>query len=462
MGRFRKSLFRGTLALLFAGIAILSSVRSVSAYDVHIVRPGETLAQIAARYGTTVARLQRLNNLNNVNFVWYGQRLLVEAGGSAPSATANQAGQDVSRYRVRAGESLTVIAQRHGITLAQLARMNGLSPYRWLYSGQILLVPGSAAPVQAAPQPVAQAGAANQNAGGVATYTVRPGDSLTVLAKRYGISLPQLLSMNGLTRARWLYVGQVLKVPAVPGSPVQPAPAAPALPPAHPAPPAPAVQPAPPAVQPDRPHTVTHLVQPGEFLTNIAEKYGIDPAVLARVNGLGSPNLLREGQVLRIPSDDALELILELYPRLDPVRYPTSTERWIEIDLSAQLAVAYEGTIPVKSFVISTGIGNTPTVTGTFRIWAKVALQDMQGGNRAAGNYYYLKDVRNVQYFYKNYGLHGTYWHSNFGSPMSRGCVNLTEEDAEWLFDWTSPAVYTDDWLFSTASNPGTIVMVHH
>ena len=458
MERLLNPIFRGTLALLFAGIAVLSSVRSVSAYEVHLVTPGETLGQIAARYGTTVARLQRLNNLNNANFVWHGQRLLIDSDSPAPSAAGDQGGQNVRQYRVRAGESLSVIAQRYGISLAQLARMNGLSPFGWLYSGQVLLVPGSAAPAQAAPNPLSQAGAANENSGSIQYYTVRPGDSLSGLAARYGISMTRLMSMNGLTATRWLYVGQVLKVPGAPGSSGQPAPSPPAL---QPAPPAPALQSAP-VERPERPQTVIHLVQPGEFLSSIAERYGIDPAVLARVNGLGSPNLLREGQALRIPSDDALELINDLYPRLDPVRYPTFTERWVEIDLSEQLVVAYEGTIPVKVFVISSGVGNTPTVTGTFRIWAKVAMQDMQGGNLAAGNYYHLKDVRNVQYFYKSYGLHGTYWHDNFGSPMSRGCVNMTEEDAEWLFDWTSPAVYTDDWLFSTASNPGTIVMVHH
>ena len=44
---------------------------------------------------------------------------------------------------------------------------------------------------------------------------------------------------------------------------------------------------------------------------------------------------------------------------------------------------------------------------------------------------------------------------------MSRGCINMTEKDAEWLFNWTSPSVYGDDWLFSTNANPGTLVMVH-
>ena len=165
--------------------------------------------------------------------------------------------------------------------------------------------------------------------------------------------------------------------------------------------------------------------------------------------------------MLQIPSRSALELLENLPNRLSQAQYPTSTERWIEVDLSEQLAVAYEGTQPVKAFVISSGVGRTPTVTGTFRIWAKIAKQDMSGGSRAAGTYYHLKDVPDVMFFHRGYGFHGTYWHNNFGTPMSRGCVNMTKEDAKWLFEWSSPTVYGDDYLFSTSANPGTLVLVH-
>jgi len=55
-----------------------------------------------------------------------------------------------------------------------------------------------------------------------------------------------------------------------------------------------------------------------------------------------------------------------------------------------------------------------------------------------AGPGYYLSDVPYIMYFYDGYGLHGTYWHSNFGTPMSHGCVNLRTEDAGWLYDFTS------------------------
>jgi lipoprotein-anchoring transpeptidase ErfK/SrfK len=104
--------------------------------------------------------------------------------------------------------------------------------------------------------------------------------------------------------------------------------------------------------------------------------------------------------------------------------------RWIDINLSEQRLYAYEGEILQTSFLASTGTWATPTVTGTFQIWNKTRIQDMSGPG------YYLPDVPYVMYFYKDYGIHGTYWHNNFGTPMSHGCVNLTIPDSEWLFNW--------------------------
>jgi lipoprotein-anchoring transpeptidase ErfK/SrfK len=83
-------------------------------------------------------------------------------------------------------------------------------------------------------------------------------------------------------------------------------------------------------------------------------------------------------------------------------------------------------------FVVSTGTSAHPTVTGQFRIWVKLATTDMSGPG------YSLEDVPYTMYFYQGYGLHGTYWHDNFGTPMSHGCVNLKTPDAGWLFDFVS------------------------
>lgn len=104
--------------------------------------------------------------------------------------------------------------------------------------------------------------------------------------------------------------------------------------------------------------------------------------------------------------------------------------KWIDVDLSQQMVYAYEGNQVVNSFLVSTGTWRTPTVTGKFKIYVKYRFADMRGPG------YYLADVPYVMYFYKGYGLHGTYWHNNFGTPMSHGCVNLRTDEAGWLFNW--------------------------
>lgn len=134
-------------------------------------------------------------------------------------------------------------------------------------------------------------------------------------------------------------------------------------------------------------------------------------------------------------------------------------DRWIRVDLSEQVVVAYEKEQPIRAFVVSTGLPGTPTVTGQFRIRMKVDEQSMIGGEGSM--YYNLPGVKWVQYFYEDYGFHGTYWHSNFGQPMSHGCVNMTDTDAKWLFDWAGPTWDGEtSWYPSTIDNPGTMVIV--
>jgi lipoprotein-anchoring transpeptidase ErfK/SrfK len=106
--------------------------------------------------------------------------------------------------------------------------------------------------------------------------------------------------------------------------------------------------------------------------------------------------------------------------------------RWIEVNLTEQRVYAWEGDVLMNSFLASTGTWATPTVTGTFKIWNKTRIQAMSGPG------YYLPDVPFVMYFFEDYGFHGTYWHNNFGTPMSHGCVNLTIPDSEWLYNWAS------------------------
>jgi lipoprotein-anchoring transpeptidase ErfK/SrfK len=106
--------------------------------------------------------------------------------------------------------------------------------------------------------------------------------------------------------------------------------------------------------------------------------------------------------------------------------------RWIDINLSTQRLYAYEGDVMINAFIVSTGVAATPTVTGTYKIYARYLYADMHGPG------YYLPDVPYTMYFYKSYGIHGTYWHNNFGTPMSHGCVNMSIADAGWLYNWST------------------------
>jgi lipoprotein-anchoring transpeptidase ErfK/SrfK len=115
--------------------------------------------------------------------------------------------------------------------------------------------------------------------------------------------------------------------------------------------------------------------------------------------------------------------------------------RWIDVNLSQQRLYAFEGDTVVASFLVSTGVSQFPTVTGEFHIYVKLLSTVM------AGDDYYLPDVPYTMYFYRGYGIHGTYWHNNFGHPMSHGCVNMYTPDAEWVFNWASV---------------GTLVRVHY
>jgi lipoprotein-anchoring transpeptidase ErfK/SrfK len=134
------------------------------------------------------------------------------------------------------------------------------------------------------------------------------------------------------------------------------------------------------------------------------------------------------------------------FPTEEPIYIPDSPdvgarERWVDVNLSLQTAYAFRGKKLVRSFVVSTGTWQHPTVTGQFYIYVKYRYADMSGPG------YYLPDVPYVMYFYKGYGLHGTYWHNNFGTPMSHGCINFSIEDAGWLFEF---------------ADVGTLVNVHY
>ncbi len=135
--------------------------------------------------------------------------------------------------------------------------------------------------------------------------------------------------------------------------------------------------------------------------------------------------------------------------------------KWIEVDLTTQKVKAHQGNKVIYSLPISSG-KFAPTPTGEYEIWYKVKYTKMEGGVKGTGTYYYLPNVPFTMFFYKDFGLHGTYWHNSFGHPMSHGCVNMSIVNAQKLFNWAGPYLPENkSAIMASETNPGTKVIVH-
>lgn len=290
-------------------------------------------------------------------------------------------------YVVQRGDTLFSISRRYGVSVHDLAAANGLAWNAWIYTGQRLTIPGASSP---SPVPAPPA------TGDI--YVVQRGDTLLSIALKHGIRVSQLASANGLAWNAWVYAGQRLVIPGGSASPAPPSPGG------------------------------THTVQRGDTLFSIARRHGTTVASLRATNGLRS-NTIYVGQRLTLPGGDA-PAPSGPAPSQPAPGHGTNGEKWIDINLSSQTVTAYQGQTAVYSAIASTGTSRTPTVVGTYRIYAKYRYKHMSGPG------YSLANVPFTMFFYKGYSIHGTYWHNNFGTPMSHGCVNLTIPDAEWFYHW--------------------------
>ena len=147
----------------------------------YVVKAGDTLSTIAAKYGISHEEIARLNGISNPNLIYPGQRLSISNKIS-----------DGKYYTVKSGDSLSEIAAKYGITYQKLANINGISNPSLIYPGQVLKIEGE--PNKAV------------------YYTVKSGDSLSEIAAKYGITYQELANINGISNPSLIYPGQVLRV----------------------------------------------------------------------------------------------------------------------------------------------------------------------------------------------------------------------------------------------------------
>ncbi|WP_454922412.1 LysM peptidoglycan-binding domain-containing protein [Abiotrophia defectiva] len=283
----------------------------------YTVQAGDSYWRIANKYGISISELQRLNGTSDYN-LYPGQSLKVPGSGSSSSASTSSNGTSTSTsttsaapaaggsYTVQAGDSYWRIANKYGISISELQRLNGTSNY-FLYPGQSIKVPGSgsanAAPASntasTTPAPAETPAPASSTGGG--NYTVQAGDSYWRIANKYGISISELQRLNG-TSNYFLYPGQSIKVPgggAVAETPAPtPAPVSQTPAPAESPAPAAAETPAPAANNASQASGGSYTVQAGDTLYSIARRNGVDVYKLIANNG-GS-HFIQVGQVISL------------------------------------------------------------------------------------------------------------------------------------------------------------------
>lgn len=149
------------------------------------------------------------------------------------------------------------------------------------------------------------------------------------------------------------------------------------------------------------------------------------------INNTGAPlpNLPASGEAELVPELNTPLTIIPTTPLGEGV---AEGERWIEVDISEQLLTAWQGDTVVLRTIVSTGRAEYPTVTGTWPVRTKLT------STRMVGPGYDTPNVPWTMYFFRGYAVHGAYWHNDFGTPVSHGCINMRPDEAKLLFDWAS------------------------
>lgn len=260
--------------------AAIPTVAPTNRPTTYRVRSGDTVSQIAKRFGLSVNSIARLNNL--------GPKSLIRVGQVLKLSGAKTAGAAVESYRVKPGDTLSAIASRHGLTLAELTALNRIKSSTLIYPGQVLrvarILPASQPPINAPD-----------------SYQVIAGDTLESVAKKFSLSLRALRDYNNLSRSSIIYVGQILSLKPAPRVDRTPNASGPA-----PAPSASTLSDEVSPVDPMRPTGICtvhgfHTVKAGETISRIAAVYGVSTQSVLSSNSLSWSSTIYVGQRLTIP-----------------------------------------------------------------------------------------------------------------------------------------------------------------
>ncbi len=235
-------------AVALAGLPARASAAPSRDDTIYTVQAGDRLVDIAARFGVSASAIVRANGLSNADQIFPGQKLIIPSANTtpapaptlAPTAAPTAAARPATTYTVQLGDTLASIARKLGVSASAILRANNISNPDLIWVGQKLIIPGDdSAPATATPQPRptglpsgANAPATPEPASTTAPtaeptvaplptptiHVVQAGETLSQIAKRYGVSIESLVSTNGLGSADVIRVGMKLIIPSKDGA----------------------------------------------------------------------------------------------------------------------------------------------------------------------------------------------------------------------------------------------------
>ncbi|WP_134992253.1 muramidase family protein, partial [Oenococcus oeni] len=183
-----------------------SSSSTSSSSKSYTVASGDTLTSIAKAYGTTVSAIATANNISNPDYIYVGEVLTI--GSSTSTSTSSTSSSSTSSssksYTVASGDTLTSIAKAYGTTVSAIATANNISNPDYIYVGEVLTI-GSSTSTSTSSTSSSSTSSSSKS------YTVASGDTLTSIAKAYGVSISTLAKLNNISNTNLIYAGTTLK-----------------------------------------------------------------------------------------------------------------------------------------------------------------------------------------------------------------------------------------------------------
>ncbi len=196
---YTKEIFLGETSELPQVDNVSETINTQSIF--YTVQTGDTLSEIAKRYGTTVEELESINNIANPNLIFTGQQIRVLTNSTTNGNETRGTGSIV--YTVKSGDTLSHIASAYGVTVAHLVEINNIQNPNLIYPGQKIRITESKSTTLNEP--------VKQSSKGY-TYIVRRGDTLSQIAKIYGVSVQYLITKNNIQNPNLIYPGQIIRI----------------------------------------------------------------------------------------------------------------------------------------------------------------------------------------------------------------------------------------------------------